>query len=210
MVRRTRRATLFAADVYCPRLAASMFAKKRQQMDGIPLDDGRGSAKERQDPAIAIPTTARGLVPPSHCRFPDPLPLYRKELGGEPPKQVPPLGLKSSVGITARNKGTARRCARPWRINTWVSLLRSHRFRSRFFHLAGGVELLEVLGEARGEIGGHLVVGGLVLPRIARIQQLRGNARDRTSECVNPKDGSTSNSTLARLPSTSAFTMARV
>src|SRR5271166_3936960 len=58
-------------------------------------------------------------------------------------------------------------------------LLRYHRLRSGFLHLARGVELLEVLGEALRQIGGHLVVGGLVLPGVAGIQQLRGNAGNR-------------------------------
>src|SRR5271166_1209249 len=58
-------------------------------------------------------------------------------------------------------------------------LLRYHRLRSGFLHLARGVELLEVLGEALRQVGGHLVVGGLVLPRITRIQQLGRHAGNR-------------------------------
>src|SRR5215467_814674 len=45
--------------------------------------------------------------------------------------------------------------------------------------LGRGVELLEVLREARRKIGGCLVIGVLVLPRIPRRQDFRWNSRTR-------------------------------
>ena len=83
------------------------------------------------------------------------------------------------------------------------------RLRSGRLYLWRCVELLEVLGEARRKIGGHLVVGCLVLPGIAGIQQFRRNSGTDLG-ILNPNAGSISNSTLASLPSTSALTMARV
>src|SRR5271166_2478617 len=48
-----------------------------------------------------------------------------------------------------------------------------HRLRTGIPYLGRRLELFEILGEALGQIGGHLVVSGLVFPRRTRIEQLR-------------------------------------
>src|SRR5271157_3476410 len=57
--------------------------------------------------------------------------------------------------------------------DNFAVLLARHWLRTGTPYLGRRLELFEVLGETQRQIGGHLVVSGLVFPRRTRIEQLR-------------------------------------